>query len=329
MTQTLIDTEDAAARWCARVLSGDMTDTEKAELDAWLGCSPTHREAFEEFMEISDMAADAGAEMAARTLEADLRNEAEKGLSRRTWLVAAPALAASVAGAALFFNVATQTPISPQKFATVRGEVREVVLEDGSKVALNTQSQIEVRYSDGERFVELKSGEAIFDVVRDTDRPFVVATGGVEARVLGTRFNVDATSRDRSVSVLSGIVQVAASAVQNAGIENSVTLIAGQRADVTAEAGEISVSQFNPDVVTSWQRGYAVFENTPLRDVVAELNRHYSAEIVFGASEIGDIPVTGKFNLTDQATTVSALELALSIRAETDFSGNIVLYRDD
>ena len=104
----------------------------------------------------------------------------------------------------------------PTVYETARGELHSVVLADGTQIDLNALSAIQVDYSDERRHVALMSGEALFSVLRDDDRPFTVAAGEVTLRVLGTRFNVRRESLDQSrvlLTVLEGRVSVQTAAI--------------------------------------------------------------------------------------------------------------------
>ena len=318
--------DDNAARWAARTLSGYMEDEEQSALQDWLAADPRHREAYDGYVEIADLSSEAHDAAAAAALEHELEVFANERSSRWSWLVAAPAMAASVAAAAMFFGVMTNTGPEPERYATLRGETAAITLKDGSSVSLNTDSILEVSFSEGERLVSLLKGEALFDVVRDTRRPFIVSSTTAETRVLGTRFNVHATGDQTTVSVLSGVVEVDASKDSVAAAEDiAVTLIAGQETVITPESERKDVRSFDPDAVTSWLRGKALYENEPLSAVLTDLNRYYTAEFVLDDETLGDIRVTGGFDLKDQAITTEALKIALSLSANKNAAGQVVL----
>ena len=322
---TIQSIDDMAARWAARKMSNEMTATETSAFEVWIDADPRHREAYEDYMALSDLAVEANDALNADALATELEEYANRQTSRRSWLVAAPAMAASIVAAAFFFTAMSNSQVDPLRYATARGETKEVTLADGSMVSLNTDSVLEVVFEDGMRSVSLTRGEALFDVVRDAQRPFVVASPGAETRVLGTKFNVRAVGSETIVSVLSGVVEVGAEAIDTMQDENTVTLIAGQEAVVNQDDQQKSVRTFNPDRVTSWMRGKAYYENRPLAAVVNDLNRYYRTEFILGDSALGDIRVTGGFDLKDQAITEEALVIALSLRAERNAAGQIVL----
>ena len=331
MTGTTIQNiDDMAVRWAARKMSNEMTPEEESALEAWLSADPSHREAFGAYIEVADLAVEADDAMVADALSNELSEFANSQTTRRSWLVAAPAMAASIAAAAFFFTAMSDSPTDSMRYATSRGETKEIRLADGSTVSLNTDSVLEVAFESGARNVSLTKGEALFDVVRDSSRPFVVATSGAETRVLGTKFNVRATSAETIVSVLSGVVEVgAAEASENLFYRRTVTLIAGQEAVVNPMVKENNVREFNPDWVTSWMRGKVYYENQPLITVLNDLNRYYDTEFVLADEALGAIPVSGGFDLKNQAITQEALSVALSLQADRNAIGQIVLSQDE
>lgn len=319
------DIDDQAAIWAARSLSGAFSQEDETSLQVWLSADARHAEAFDAYMGIANRASAAADFAAEEVLEKELESYVKRSDTRRNWIFAAPALAASLAGAAIFISTLMNPATEYAVYATARGEMEEINLPDGSVVALNTNTEIQVRFDDDQRTVRLTKGEALFDVTRDTDRPFVVTSEHARTSVLGTRFNVYETADKAVVSVLSGVVEVAAKE-SHAPL---VTLIAGHELAIDASRGRQDIRSFKPDAVTSWRRGRAYHENEPLSAVVADLNRYFSTEIVIGDPSLSDIPVTGGFDVTDQFVAIEALSIALSLRTERQDGPRIILYPDE
>ena len=322
-----VSAKDEAAKWAARSLSGEMTDEEKAALDEWLNADPRHQESFDAYIETALVATEAADASAEDALFEDLEQFAEKRRSRRRWLAAAPAIAASAAAAAIFFSVTMNSADSPSRYAALHGEMVEINLADGSLVTLNTDTEIDVRVDAQQRTVRLLKGEALFDITRDTKRPFVVASKRAQATVLGTRFNVYEKADETIISVLSGVVEV--DAAGSAEMQQPVTLISGREVSVGGAGDRINVRDFDPDAVISWRRGLAYYENEPLAAVVEDLNRYFHRQLVIGDSELNDIPVTGSFDLKDQSAAVEALRLAFSLEVEDQDASRIVFLPDE
>lgn len=317
--------DDEAVAWVARSLSGAFSKEEEASMASWLKADERHRNAFDAYMHIANCASAAADSAAELSLEKDLEQFAEQRASRRNWFIGVPAIAASVAAAAVFVFAVMDSPDSYSTYATNRGETEEVSLSDGTVIALNTETEIQVQIDGRQRSVRLLKGEAHFDVARDPKRRFVVTSAIAETSVLGTRFNIYQKPEETIVSVLSGVVDV--DSMQSE--DSTVTLIAGQEVAIDKDQGWQSIRTFKPAAVTSWRRGLAYHENTPLSTVVADLNRYFDVELAIGDSALRDIPVTGGFDTTDQAVAIEALSIALSLRAERQGAASIVLYPDD
>lgn len=317
--------DDEAAAWAARSLSGAFSQNDEMSLSAWLSADVRHAKAFDSYMRIADRASAVADFAAEDALEKELESFAARSDARRRWFVAAPAIAASISAAAIFISILINPAAEYATFATQRGETEEVNLPDGSVIALNTSTEIQVRIDDELRSVRLLKGEALFDVARDTSRPFVVASSHAETSVLGTRFNIYENAGKTVVSVLSGVVEVASDETQS----TLVTLLAGHEFELDAATGRQDMRSFNPDAVTAWRRGLAYHENEPLSAVVADLNRYFSTEIVIGDEALNDVPITGGFDVTDQSVAIEALSIALSLRMERKGESLIILYPDE
>lgn len=319
--------DDQAARWAARSLSGDFSTADQQAMEKWCEADERHRAALNEYIMIADVSAQALHEADAGQKVTQLAPPTPaRAAPRSNWFVAAPAIAASIAAAIVFtFVFVVQPPVAVEQYATQKGEVSEIALADGSVVSLNTNTEISVRYSKDLREIELMRGEALFDVMRDPGRPFVVAASDAEARVLGTRFNVRAMPDEMTVSVLSGRVEVAAMA-RDLAPAAPVVLAAGSEVTVY-ESGRMTspVRKFDPLLVASWRDGVARYENEALGEVVADLNRYFAVRIELGDDRLNDIPVTGGFNLKNQEVAVEALSVALNLRAERRGSSEIIL----
>lgn len=307
------DNDDTSqiARWLSRQQSGESTSAEMRQFNEWLAQSDARRRIYEEFESALAVADEAGNDLLAGQFARELEAEYESSLARRAgrfW----PAIAASVVlviGASVAFYGVFMRADGSQQFATEVGERRGVVLEDGSSARLNTNSAVTVSYTSGERHVELKNGEAFFEVRRDPDRPFVVRTRYADITVTGTAFDVQSFDSYVNLSVISGSVTVDAQ-----GFAGAHALGAGDNFRIFAN-GAVEFGRFDEAVALSWLLGVARYQDTPLREVVADLNRYFPKPITVSDAAIGELPVTGEFDLSDQATAVKALSVAFDLVA--------------
>jgi transmembrane sensor len=164
-------------------------------------------------------------------------------------------------------------------YATNLGEQRVFELSDGSVVFLNTQSRIQVRYSDAVRDIYLRDGQALFQVRHDAARPFRVHAGSAVIQAIGTQFDVRLVADRAVVAVVEGMVQVSSSDPDDDAQASSVLptparIAAGEGATIEA-GGLIEVAaKVDADALTAWRRQRLVFRDTPLGDIAGEFNRY-------------------------------------------------------
>jgi hypothetical protein len=158
---------------------------------------------------------------------------------------------------------------------TPRGGQYQVQLPDGTQVWLNAASSLKypVHFAKTERRVEL-TGEAYFEVVHNANVPFKVISNNQEIKVLGTHFDVKAYSDDDAVSttLLQGSVLI-----HNLAMNKSQLLIPGQQANLTQTS--MQVSQVNTKQVISWKKGYFLFANMDIRNIMKLLSRWYDVDV--------------------------------------------------
>lgn len=277
-------------------------------------------------------------EMRSAALEA-ARNGRKPAGRRR---LAGTTLAASFLGALLWVSVPALAPDTPiatltenvQRYATAPGQRRDVILSDGSRVTLNTASLIEVRYSAERRDVKLLAGQALFQVARNPDRPFVVSARDRQVTALGTAFDVWIQGDGRlQVLLVEGHVRV--DPVHPRGIARIIPALA--RTDLTAgeqflvdPSGDADVVTADVERDTAWNRGVLIFRNDSLGDAVREVNRYSLVPIVVDDPEIASLKVSGIFPTASREDFLAALEALYPVRSETEQGGTVRLgWRND
>lgn len=166
-----------------------------------------------------------------------------------------------------------------------RGETFKVVLSDGTEVFLNSDSRLAYPtvFKDKERIVSLE-GEAYFKVSKDVEHPFIVKSGNVQVRVLGTEFNVRSySSADVRVTLINGKV-----AVSDTCGTHTVEMKPGQSAQLTSN-GTFAVNEVDIDSFLYWKEGYFYFDDVTLVDMMKEIGRWYNIDIEFRNSEIMEL----------------------------------------
>lgn len=189
-------------------------------------------------------------------------------------------------------------------FRTGVGETQIVTLADGSKVTLAPETSLAEDFDGGARHVRLLSGEAFFEVERDTARPFIVAAPDASVRVLGTAFSVRDTGHGTRVELAHGAIALTPDKAE-AGAE--LTLQPGDVVNVERADGKTERSQVAPADIALWRTGQLAVTDQPLGDVVALIQRQHSGWIVMPESDIAALRVTGLYDLSDPDKALMAL----------------------
>lgn len=274
-----------AASWVAYLAIGDVSEAEMSRLRTWLEVDE-HRRAFEEARRVWRLLPDVdGAATSTPSPRRPRRRPAmamaapAKRQARRT--AAIGGLAASLI-AALWVGQAGLGDVHTDK-----GQVRRVRLADGTTAWLDTDSAVNLRYSAGERRVELVRGRAWFDVVHDPARPFrVVAPGGVVTD-LGTAFEVERASGEVRVGVSQGVVTV-----QGGGSMTRVS--AGQSTAWRQRDGRLAnTTPFAADDALAWRSGRIVLDRVPLLDALDQIRRYRPGLILVLDDKAARAPISG------------------------------------
>ncbi|MEJ1962690.1 MAG: FecR domain-containing protein [Gammaproteobacteria bacterium] len=247
-----------------------------------------------------------------RKLESPSAGAREPGRKRLIAALAASVILATVASVAWYV-----WPTEPE-YRTPVGGVASVPMPDGSKITLNTDSEVRVNLENpAERRVELQKGEAFFEVAKDRNRPFVVAVGAKRVIAVGTAFAVRRDGNDVRVAVTEGRVRIEDVAERSMNRDGGVsTLAAGTVAHAT-NAGILIQEKPIPEIENdlSWRAGYLIFRDTVLAEAAAEFNRYNTRKIVIEDPTVAATRVSGKFRSTQFEAFVRLLEEGFPIRA--------------
>lgn len=309
------DTDLVAAEWAVRRAEG-LDPAERAEFDRWLGKEPGAWRAFKESDRLwSDLAG------------MDLRGvEARTAAPRRRRLPAYAAIAATLVAAVIGVQALDRRPVS---YESGLGEVRTVRLADGSNVTLGADSAIAVRFDDDGRHVRLRRGEAMFDVRRDTARPFEVRAADTRVLVLGTRFTVKAAPDAVRVDVIQGVVRVAKTEspllAPFTRSDPARQITRGERLDSRQGEPLQALPAIDPAEAAAWAQGRLVYENASLAEVVADLNRYSATPVELGTRQLGELRVTAALNQDQVGQFLSSLPATLPVRIARGERGEVVI----
>ncbi|MFN3436533.1 MAG: FecR family protein [Acidovorax sp.] len=358
----------AAATWVTRRRSG-LSAEDEVELQAWLDADPRHVHAFEDmdatFGDVQQLSQDEATQLKTGLPERDVSAHTTRsgsghspphrhaavglGFDVSALLGVLRPLASQAAAAAIAFAMVggswmgwshwQRQPVFEQTFVTLRGQKLNATLPDdavqgatgGSILQLDTATQAYVRLYRDRREVHLRSGQALFSVHGDPQRPFHVVAGGLRITVVGTQFSVRHTDtgldagqtvvavqegRVRIESIKSGTDETRQSLATVAAnpAPAAVELIAGQTVAANAQGHIGPVSTMATNAIAPWRDGRLSFDQTPLTQVIAEFERYGRTGLVVRDPAVGALPVGGSYSLNQWQRFAKTLPEVLPVR---------------
>lgn len=209
----------------------------------------------------------------------------------KNWAVAASLV--FLLGLSLFFYQSASA-VENRQYATKLGERSKITLSDGTQIWLNAGSLLKYPedFKGDTREVYL-TGEAFFDVAKDKKHPFIIHTDKMDTKVLGTSFNVQAypDQTTQEVSVLTGRVNVKSTVT-----EENVYVTPGQKVVFKSKNNKLQAFKDIPmNSISLWRKNIIVFEDTPLTEVVATINRNYNVAIEIKNKNLNTLKINGYF----------------------------------
>lgn len=212
-------------------------------------------------------------------------------LQNRNWAIAASLLL--LMGLSFFFYQSSVNIITKQ-YDTKPGEHAKIMLSDGTEIWLNAGSRLRypAKFKGDTREVYL-TGEAFFDVAKDKKHPFIIHTDKMDTKVLGTSFNVQAypDQTTQEVSVLTGKVNVKSTVT-----EENVYVTPGQKVVFKSQSNKLKAFTDIPmNSISLWRKNIIVFEDAPLPEVIATINRNYNVTIEIGNKNLNNLKISAYF----------------------------------
>ncbi len=309
---------ETAARWFIRMQEAAPDAPERSQFEAWLMQSPLHQQ---EYASISDawQGIDAINELQtmAQAKQADRffkQSEHQKSRQKLASTVAGVVAALCIGWAGLHqYQVWQRTPTLQLASQTRYAQLTTQTLEDGSRVTLNANSQIEIKYYRHQRHVALLKGEAIFEVQPNPNKPFIVETDRLKVTVLGTRFAVNKLQHLERVSVDHGKVEV----VSKTG---SDTIILQNN-----QVAEFKQNHLTPRTNVSAQdyfrftRGTLVFNQATLSEIAETLSRYQPTPVT--TDELSQEHISAVVAIKDSNSFITTLPRIANVRVHHDPSG--------
>tara|TARA_R110000868_G_scaffold410896_1_gene700753 strand:+ start:1223 stop:2200 length:978 start_codon:yes stop_codon:yes gene_type:complete len=310
------ETQDDAAQWIIAREEPGWTTSDQAELDEWLAKSDLHRVTFirlEQGWREADRIGSLGTSLMPESL---CDNRARYyWVKRAVPLAAAASLVAAIGLGSHVFVRQPKTEVANTRYDTKIGAHRTIDLPDGSKIELNTASDVRTAVTDFAREVWLDQGEAYFEVEHDKSRPFVVHAGNRRITVLGTKFSVKRDGDKVSILVREGRVRV--DDIQGAETMRSTTITSGEIALTQGPATLVAAkSDERVENALAWREGMLSFDQDPLSDVAAEFNRYNRQQLIVTDKDAANIRIGGIFPASKPVDFVRLLRDAYGLKIE-------------
>ena len=322
-------------------LTGNCPNADKIRVEQWISASVKNAELFRQFESVWAYTAPVAsmpefdskqAMMKVRNRIQMLENKQHKipvrkpapVLTRRIVRYAASVAAVLLIAFTTFFALQTTDEIQHKTFVAETKVLEPVVLPDGSRVYLNSGSSLSYpeKFAGNFRNVIL-DGEAFFEVSSDPAQPFVVVSGNLGVKVLGTSFNFNTCTHlhTAEVAIHSGEVLFYSFDQLTGNIREQIVLASGEKGIYHKNEGSIIRSLLGNNNSIGWKSGSLEFNNTPLQEVVVALestyNLHFECE-----RNLDGLVLTARFNQEEADNVLETLQLIFGFRIEK--SDNLV-----
>ena len=261
------------------------------------------------------------------SLESDHQTEiplqnvsAQKNKTIRLW-AGAGAAAAVLAAMSIFIVFQKNKEVLPEAVQTAwitktsaPGKITNIILPDSTEIMLNAGSSISFpgNFTQASRRTVKLQGEAFFKVKRDPNHPFIVHSSNLQTLVLGTSFNIRAWGKSSpEVTVLSGKVAVSR---DSAGTQSAaIQLLPNQKAVVNSKSGLLYAEKLeDARIAIGWTEGKMTFDQTPMEEVFATIERRYGVKVVTDRS-FKDCKLTARFGNTNIKEVLQTIQMTLNI----------------
>jgi transmembrane sensor len=317
------DVQQAAADWWSRMQGPDAA-RDRGAFEKWLNADPRHATeyaALERTWMLSDRIEDTVVGQG-RDLS---RARASFAWATTPRLVLATAALALVVAVPFALRAPGPAPseVVAVAHATSVGEIRTLTLPDGSLATLDTDTRIEIRYSNEARTVRVSQGRARFDVRSDPKRRFVVEAGGKLLSTQEANFDVQLARQGLCVTSLRGAIEI-----RSVGESSTAPVALASNAMLRFDTrGAPLAPSPAPKGADRWAQGMLVYQAVPLASVLEETNRYSRRRILLGDPSLGALRVTGTFRPVPVDELAASLAAAFSLAVREDAQGNLLLSR--
>ena len=248
----------------------------------------------------------------------DLRAEVKEKRERRNkrkklFYKIAPALSAACILAVLYMSFSPEEASFSRVYMAENKIINDIVLPDNSKISLDVNTKITVKYYENKREVTLSQGRALFNIAKNKHRAFIVKTQRVNIEVLGTKFEVINKKMDFSVNVSEGIVRVSNPFKNN----KLLALLTKEQSLILNEYREIkSLGKMKSENIAKWKRGEINFDQSSLKDIIKEFQKYIDINVQIVDEIIASYPISGNFDAYEFKDFLKILTIMHPVKIE-------------
>lgn len=286
------DPGSAAAEWCVKLMTNKLSPADYDAFIAWCDEGEQNRPAFDEAckawqaldpISTSPAMIDMRSSALRDFRKAQAAAFAVRSSHRRKIFAMAATIVVSLGG------LGTWLAMRSDVYTTAPAEQRTIALEDGSRVTLDSDTTLRVKYESGRRRLWIEKGRANFEVAKNRSRPFTVTAGDNIVLATGTEFTVERLSGETRVVLYEGRVNVfQKDAVGHekplmiGGQTANMALTPGQQLAINVGSDGAVIASVDRERTLAWETGQLVFDNEPLETAIERVNRYSGDKVRVG-----------------------------------------------
>ena len=346
-----------AVDWLLLLKSGEMGADQRHEFENWLLENPENAEQFKlinalwdstRIMKDDPFTVSVLKGESVRNNDIDSDPNTKPADHKRKTIAKAVALAAMVLIAVVSVLIGRNYLGSEKVYYTSTGEQKSVFLDDGSVIQLDSETKVMVIFTRKQRQISMEKGRAVYSVAHDPGRPFIVDTGNMKIRAVGTKFDVSKLSKTKvSVSVTEGKVLVTSvdpmallaekvsfqedsagqisRPVKKSDSSTMGIIAKGEKIVVNEQIKVYEIQPVDIKNVSSWSRGRLYFKRTELQDVLDEVNIYLNKKIVIGDSSLKGVEIDMNFDIRDCQYFLSTLKKVVPVESQLGSGNRIII----
>ena len=336
---------DHACDWIAK-LDRDLSTQEQQQLKSWLAADAQNTKVLLEVAKLWDKM-----DQLSRLADIFPQTSSKTNNKATAWIGAIAATVVLALTVAFYQSnpyqsddLLAQSPAGvvaiQASYQTGIGQSNTIQLPDNSKIVLNTNSFVQIKYTATARIIELQRGEIHIDVAHDKSRPLSVVAGGEVIQATGTAFNVQVSDKQVELIVTDGSVLVAR--LKNSGLnldsnklaaklpKTAMAISKGEKInlDVSGQTRQeiVKVDPVEIAASLSWRSGKLIFRGEPLAEAMAEISRYTDIKFELADDDqLKQIAVAGMFKTGDVTGLLEVLSHNFNISYEKVSDDKIIL----